>query len=179
MVQMAVRRSTEKRGMSTVGAEPACRLFVRGAERDQSKKVAKEAAGRHHLCAREDTDNCFYEKHTIARYIFLPGNPREMAEDGRSVDRHLIPRKNQCAMGTDRERFEASTAGDEPACPKGFERKETQWPTYSSRLAKLLEGVCAKARGDTWHRLVQWTSSKQFKSKLNDARQGVYPAHKA
>ena len=39
-------------GVSTVGAERVCRSFVRGAEQDQSKEPAKEAAGLHHLCKK-------------------------------------------------------------------------------------------------------------------------------
>ena len=58
-----------------------------------------------------------HDRDTGARYIFLPGNA-EMAEDGRSVDRHLIPRKNQCALGIDVTRQEESIVGDEPACLK-------------------------------------------------------------
>ena len=80
--------------VSTVGDEPACHSFVRGARRDPSKEAAKEAAGLHHSCVREDTYNYFDEKHTIARYIFLPYNAKEMAEDGRSVGRHLVAQKS-------------------------------------------------------------------------------------
>ena len=78
-----------------------------------------------------------------ARYIFLPRIDEKTAED-RSVSQHLIPRKNQCAVGTDVTRLETSIAGDEPADLERVEEMEAKHDNL--RLECTCLGRCSSGR---------------------------------